>query len=678
MTSINEDFGKRETIDPSLEDKLNNIQTLSQKNSHPSSGSSTSSLNDEKLVSVDITQKNLTQTDESNIHFNNDDDEDDLNNFNSTANSKGVRAIQLYAKHYNHPIYSIMLFFSIFLVAYAYGLDGMVRYTYQATATSSYAQHSLLSTVNCIRSVIAAAGQIWFARASDIGGRFPLLIIAVIFYSMGTIIESQAINVSRFAAGACFYQLGYTGIVLLLEVIAADFSNLNYRLLASFVPALPFIINTWISGNVTSAVGTNWKWGIGMWAFILPLSCVPLGCCLLHMKWLAHRNEDTRRQLLEIKRQQRDKGWRLPKSLSDFWNVYVMELFVDQLDFIGLLLSCVTFGCILIPFTLAGGLQTQWKTAHIIVPEVIGWVVALPLYLVWEIKFAKNPLTPWDLIKDRGILFALIIAFFINFIWYMQGDYMYTVLVVAVNESIKSATRITSLYSFVSVITGTILGVFIIKIRRTKPFIVFGAAMWFLSFGLLVHFRGDSSSHSGIIGSLCLLGFGAGFFTYTTQASIQASAKTHEKLAIITALYLATYNIGSALGGAISGAIWTQVLPKEISRRLQNETLSAEAYGSPFTFIYEYPWGSTERVMVTQAYRHVQKILCIVGLCFCVPLLFCTFMLRNYRLTDSVTLSESNNTDGKIEENIVEPNSEEIRSETSEPNLREKLVHWFK
>ncbi|CAL9736511.1 siderophore iron transporter Arn1p [Monosporozyma servazzii] len=571
-------------------------------------------------------QKDITDSDDRSGKEEEDQDLSDI---------KGIRSAQLYAKHYNHPLHRIALFFSIFLVAYAYGLDGMVRSTFQATATSSYSQHSLLSTVNCIRAVIAAAGQIWFARASDIGGRFPLLIIGIVFYAVGTIIESQATTVTKFAVGASFYQIGYTGIVLLLEVIAADFSNLNYRLLASFVPGLPFIINTWISGNVTTAVGTRWKWGIGMWAFILPLSCIPLGLCLLHMKWLAYKDEDTKQKLNQV-----EKLWKRSNSWKEFWDYYIMELLFWKLDFIGLLLSCITFGCILVPFTLAGGLNTQWRTAHILVPEILGWVVALPLYVIWESKYAKMPLTPWDLIKDRGILFALFIAFFINFIWYMQGDYMYTVLIVAVNESVKSATRITSLYSFVSVITGTILGVFIIKFRRTKPFIIFGVSMWLISFGLLIHYRGDTNSHSGIIGSLCLLGFGAGFFTYTTQASIQASAKSHEKLAVITALYLATYNIGSALGGAVSGAIWTQVLPKEISKRLNNETLSANAYGSPFTFITEYPWGSPERVSVTEAYKYVQKILCIVGLCFCVPLLFSSFMLRNYRLADSVTLNE--------------------------------------
>ena len=57
---------------------------------------------------------------------------------------------------------------------------------------------------------------------------------------------------------------------------------------------IPFIINTWISGNVTAAVGTRWKWGIGMWAFILPLSCIPLVCCMIHMRWLAGKTEEWR------------------------------------------------------------------------------------------------------------------------------------------------------------------------------------------------------------------------------------------------------------------------------------------------------------------------------------------------------------------------------------------------
>ncbi|SCV05153.1 LANO_0H01222g1_1 [Lachancea nothofagi CBS 11611] len=563
----------------------------------------------------------------------------------------GVSNVEVYAHQYNNAVYRTMLFFSIFLVAYAYGLDGTVRYTFQSYATSSYAEHSLLATVNCIKSVIAAAGQIWFARASDIFGRVEILAVSVVFYIIGTIVESQAVNVTKFAVGACFYQLGYTGIVLILEVIAADFSNLNWRLVAAFVPALPFIINTWISGDVVTAVGMNWKWGIGMWAFILPLACIPLFGCMIHMRYLANKNAKDQLQT-EIK---------LYKHMK--WSDYFIDIFFWRFDILGLLLLVAVFGCILVPLTIAQGLKDQWRAAHIIVPEVIGWCLALPLFLLWEIKFAKHPLAPWKLVKDRGIFSALFIAFHINFIWYMQGDYMYPVLLVAVNESMKSATRITSLYSFVSVITGFILGFVIVFARKTKKFILFGVGCWFISFGLLVHYRGDSSSHAGIIGSLCLLGFGAGFFTYTTQVSIQASAKTHQELAVVTASYLATYNIGSAVGSAVSGAIWTNVLPKELRKRISDSDVVAAAYSSPYTFIVDYAWGTPNRQAVVKSYQVVQKLLCIVGLCFCTTLLASAFLLRDHTLKSAVALEESNASTSSDAQETDESHEEEILEE---------------
>lgn len=112
----------------------------------------------------------------------------------------------------------------------------------------------------------------------------------------------------------------------------------------------------------------------------------------------------------------------------------------------------------------------------------------------------------------------------------MQGDFLYTVLVVAFDESIKSATRITSLYSFASVITGLALGAIVFRVRRLKPFIVAGTCLFMVAFGLLIHYRGGSgsASHSGVIGAQILLGIAGGMFPYPAQASIQAATK-HER-----------------------------------------------------------------------------------------------------------------------------------------------------
>lgn len=524
----------------------------------------------------------------------------------SKDTSLGVKRIEIISSQYRLTG-KLVVFFAVFLVAYTYGLDGGIRYVFQAQATASYSTHSLLSTINVIRAVVAAAAQVVVARLSDVFGRMEIFIVSVLFYVVGTIIESQAYDVQRFAGGSVLYQIGYTGIILVVELIVADMSFLNWRLAAAFVPALPFLINTWISGNITGDLGYQWSWGIGMWAIILPVASLPLLVCFFHMQWRAKKSgqlDGISSEHAELKR----LGFK--KYFSHlFWS----------LDIIGIILVIAIFGLILAPFTLAGGIQTEWKKAKIIVPIVIGFT-CIPFFVWWE-AISKNPIVPYHLLKDRGIWTGLIIAVLINFIWYMQGDYMYTILIVAVNQSVKAATRITSLYSFVSVIVGTILGVAIVPIfKRLKVFVMFGTVLWLVSMGMLIKFRGGTTNSAGIIGSLCLMGFGAGLFTYPVQVMLQARTK-HEHMAVVTALYLASYNIGSALGASVSGAIWTQILPKELVKKLGDDTLAASAYGDPFSFIITYPWGTPERNDVVLAYQHVQKILITVGTCLCVPLI---------------------------------------------------------
>jgi SIT family siderophore-iron:H+ symporter-like MFS transporter len=108
--------------------------------------------------------------------------------------------------------------------------------------------------------VIAAAAQPTAARIADVFGRVELIIVSVFFYTIGTIVEATAKNVQTFAGGSVLYQTGYTCVLLLVEVIIADITSLRARLFFSFIPTLPFLINTWISGNITSAVLGTASW----------------------------------------------------------------------------------------------------------------------------------------------------------------------------------------------------------------------------------------------------------------------------------------------------------------------------------------------------------------------------------------------------------------------------------
>ncbi|EGU85051.1 MFS transporter, SIT family, siderophore-iron:H+ symporter [Fusarium oxysporum f. sp. conglutinans race 2 54008] len=523
----------------------------------------------------------------------------------------------------------IFIFFGVFLIAYAYGLDGTVRYAYQPSALNSFEEHSLQSSVNTLRAVIAAAAQPTAGKIADVFGRVELICISVFFYTIGTVIEAAAQNLDTYSAGAVIYQIGYTMIILLVEVIIGDITSVRSRLFFSYIPALPFIINTWVSGDVTEAVlgATTWRWGIGMWCIIYPVCALPL---IISLLVVGHRAKKAGHLV----------GYRSSFQQLGF-NKLTVELFW-LLDIIGVILLIAVFALLLVPLTIAGGFESKWSDPQVVAPLVIGFV-CIPVFVVWELR-APHPLVPFHHMKDRSVWAPMGIACMLNFAWTMQGDYLYTVLQVSFNFSIKAATRVQSLYSFASVITGTILGLIVYKVRRFKVFIVSGTCLFLVAFGLLIRYRGDPSSDnkSGVIGAQILLGIAGGMFPYPAQASLQAYV-THERLAVMTGLYLALYQVGSAFGNAVSGAIWTQVLPVRLAQSFSsfgNETLAVYAYSQPLSAILDFPVGSDERDAMIDAYKHVQRLLTITGICLCVPLIAFSLCLRNPKLTDQQNLVE--------------------------------------
>ncbi|EMG49908.1 ARN1 Siderophore iron transporter ARN1 [Candida maltosa Xu316] len=541
--------------------------------------------------------------------------------------SIGVEKAEILAKQWEHSFwYKLILGFSAFLCGYAYGLDAQTRYVYVAYSTSSYGMHSLLTLVNVAVSIAAAASQPVYARLSDVFGRLELFIVAVLFYVVGTIIECQSPNIHAYVAGAIFYQIGYSGVIIMLVFILSDFSSLRWRLFFTLCPSFPYIINTWISGNVTAAIGMNWKWGIGMWAFIFPLASIPITCCMIHMRWLAGKTEEWR-----VFKQRQTK-------FQELGVVGFGKYLFWKLDIIGLIFLIASLGCLLAPLTLAGGVKESWKKAHIIVPIVIGGVL-IPVFIAWEAFGARDPIMPVNLMKDRGIWSVTIFAFLFDFVFAVEANFLYTVLMVAVNQSQAAATRISSISAFTSTVVAFFFGLFVVYFRRLKGFIIFGSCMWLVSFGILLHFRQDESSASGIIGGMVLLGFSYGFFSYPMVVSAQASV-SHEHLAVITSAVYTTYRVGYAVGSSVAGAVWTQTLYPKLVKRLGDATLATSVYSDPYTFIAKYTWGTPERMAAVAAYGDVQKTLMTICLCFVAPMIIVAFFMRDHKLTNDQTLHD--------------------------------------
>lgn len=169
-----------------------------------------------------------------------------------------------------------------------------------------------------MRTVIAAAAQPTAAKIADVFGRLELIYVSITFYVVGTIIEASSHSVSAFCAGAVIYQIGLTIVTFLVEVIVADISSLRSRLLWSYIAGTPFIINTWVSGNIAQSVleTTTWRWGVGMWAIIYPVLSMPLVISLV----VAARRAAKRGDLDNLTISSQRRGFRV--QCSDlFWSL---------------------------------------------------------------------------------------------------------------------------------------------------------------------------------------------------------------------------------------------------------------------------------------------------------------------------------------------------------------------
>lgn len=115
-----------------------------------------------------------------------------------------------------------------------------------------------------------------------------------------------------------------------------------------------------------------------MFAIIYPICAIPLVTVL----FIVQRRSKKAGSLESYKSSLELLGGR-KMAAELFWH----------LDIVGMILMIAMLACILVPFTLAGGVTAQWKTAKIIAPLVIG-ILLIPVWVYWE-RTCKHPMVPF-------------------------------------------------------------------------------------------------------------------------------------------------------------------------------------------------------------------------------------------------------------------------------------------
>ncbi|CDS08827.1 hypothetical protein LRAMOSA10188 [Lichtheimia ramosa] len=511
--------------------------------------------------------------------------------------SDGVARVEAAQKVWGKRGY-IFLLCGLFLASYIYSLDGVTTYQYLATATSALNEHSMSGTVSTAGAIIIAVGKPFMAKLADYIGRGETYILVVILYCVGYILYASAQHIDQFAGAQIIYSFGYTGLQMLTQVVIADVTTLRYRAFWIGVMTMPFVINTWIAGEITNGVlsGGGWRWGYGMFAIMVPACLAPVIGSLLWGQWKARKLN-----LLQEKYNPDKNFFKHPIRAS--------KVAFRDMDIPGLILIGAALALILLPLTLAPSASQGWNTPSMIVMIVIGCVL-LPVWAVWEVVFAERwgfqPIAPMRFFKNFNISAACFIGFFDFVSFYLQYTYQYSfVAVVKADWSLRDLSYFSSTQTVALTVFGMAAGIILIWWRRPKWLLFSGLLIRLLGVGLMIHSRGANGTDAELVWCQILQGIGGGFAAVIMQLVAQALV-AHTDVAIVTALVLLITEIGNSVGSAIATAVWTSQMPNELAAHVptDNQTLLNELYSS-ITVIQSYPADDPIRQGAIAAYDQV-------------------------------------------------------------------------
>ncbi|KAK0726126.1 hypothetical protein B0H67DRAFT_532653, partial [Lasiosphaeris hirsuta] len=73
------------------------------------------------------------------------------------------------------------IFICVFIITSAYGFDSLLRHDYQNYATTPISQHSLISTINVLRSVVTTPAQLTTTKPAEIFSRVQLIYLSYLY-----------------------------------------------------------------------------------------------------------------------------------------------------------------------------------------------------------------------------------------------------------------------------------------------------------------------------------------------------------------------------------------------------------------------------------------------------------------------------------------------------------------
>ncbi|KAI1653979.1 MFS general substrate transporter [Daldinia decipiens] len=499
----------------------------------------------------------------------------------------------------------------LWLVSFVSALLSSIDSSLSPYVTSSFSRHGLLAVINIAARVIGGVVTLSLGKLIDIRGRMEGFVGSLLLITVGMIMKATCQNVETYAAAQVFAWVGSVALGFVIDVFVADITTLKNRMFIFALNSTPNLATTFAGPRIAELFYTevNFRWAFGAFTIILLVVSLPVVAILYY-----HERKAKKLGLL------RPKSGRTPIQSTIH---YVIEF-----DVMGAILVSAGFTLILLPFSLVSSASHSWQSASVIVMIVMG-VVSLATFAVWERFFARVKFFPFDFLKDRTFLGAVLSYFMVFLTTFIWDAYYSSYLQVVQGLSISIANYVLNAYSLTSYFTGPFIALYIRYTGHVKYPALVAIPIYLLGTALIIYFRVPGAQVGYLAMCQVLVGFGAGVINQMSQLIAMASVR-HQDVAVALAIYGLFGSVGSSVGYAVAGGLWTNILPVKLYEFLPEDSknMTAEIYGD-ITKQMEYPIGTPIRDAVIEAYGDVMRKMVIVGSALIPLTIICVIVWRN-------------------------------------------------
>ncbi|KAK5677788.1 hypothetical protein LTS10_009671 [Elasticomyces elasticus] len=361
-----------------------------------------------------------------------------------------------------------------------------------------------------------------FGSFSDIFGRKPMILISLFCFGLGAILAAVAHgSMALMLVGRSVQGVGGGGVLVLTEIVITDLVPLRFRgQYFSLMGAM------WAIGSVSGPlVGGAFSVGPKLWRWIfwinLPFLAVgtPLVIIFLNLK---------------------------------FKQTTIMQQ-LRRIDWVGAVLFIGSTTGFLIPLTW-GGVMYSWSSWRTLVPLIIS-AAGLVAFVVWEEKYAADPLIRISIVKNRTVALTYAGDFLQGLLLWCNLYFMPLYF-----QAVKGQS---SIMSAVDLFPGTFTvapAAIVVGILISKS----GWTLVLIGMATRVVLHVHASTATWVIVNL-ISGIGLGMLIPSLTFAVQAAVPNKDQ-AYGVSLFTFFRAFGQCVGVAIGGAIFQNSMKREISR----------------------------------------------------------------------------------------------------------------